>query len=98
MFDITAVLWLTVLSFVVLYWFHALRAKEAALKIAEKHCAEMEVQFLDQSVYLKRLWFKRNENGQLNSWREFYFEFTVSGDDRYLGRVSMLGKKIIRGT
>ena len=93
-FDISAILWLTLLSLVVFYWVHALRTKEVALKVAEKHCEEMEVQFLDQSVYLKRLWFKRNDVGHLSLWREFYFEFTVSGDDRYFGRVTLLGKKI----
>jgi Protein of unknown function (DUF3301) len=95
MFDITAILWLTFLSFVAFYWMHALRAKEIALKIAEKHCEEMQVQFLDQTVYLKRIWFKRSDLGQLNLWREFYFEFTVGGDDRYLGRVALLGKKVL---
>ena len=95
MFDISAILWLTFLSFVAFYWVHSLRTKEIALAAAEKHCAEMQVQFLDQSVYLKRMWIKRNDGGQLNLWREFYFEFTVNGDDRYFGRVTLLGKKTI---
>jgi hypothetical protein len=94
MFDISAILWLTFLSFVIFYLIHAVRTKAIAFSAAEKHCAEMEVQFLDQSVYLKRIWCKRNDQGQLSLWREFYFEFTVSGDDRYFGRVTLLGKQI----
>lgn len=94
MFDINSILWLTFFAFIAFYWIHALRTKDIALSAAEKHCDEMQVQFLDQSVYLKRIWFKRKDSGQLSLWREFYFEFTVSGDDRYFGRVSMLGKKI----
>jgi hypothetical protein len=27
-------------------------------------------------------------------WRAFYFEFTVIGDDRYVGRVVMLGNRV----
>ena len=94
MLDINAILWLILVAVIVFYWMHALRSKEAALKTAQKHCEQMQVQFLDQSVYLKRIWFKRNEQGQLCLWRDFYFEFTVSGDDRYFGRVTLLGKTI----
>lgn len=94
MFDINAILWLTLFMFVAFYWMHALRTKEIALNAAQRHCDAMQVQFLDQSVYLKRIWFKRNEQGQLSLWRDFYFEFTVSGDDRYFGRVTLLGKKV----
>lgn len=94
MLDINAILWLMLLAVVVFYWMNALRVKDAAFSAAQKHCEMMEVQFLDQSVYLKRIWFKRNEQGQLCLWRDFYFEFTVNGDDRYFGRVTMLGRKI----
>ena len=94
MLDINAILWLTLFAFIGFYWMHAMRTKEAAHKAAEQHCDEMQVQFLDQSVYLKRLWFKRNDLGQLCLWRDFYFEFTSTGDERYFGHVTMLGKKI----
>ncbi|HWV15500.1 MAG TPA: DUF3301 domain-containing protein [Cellvibrio sp.] len=95
MLDINAIFWLTLLALVVFYWMHSLRAKEQAFNAAHRHCEQMQVQFLDQSVYLKRIGFKRNEQGQLSLWRNFYFEFTVNGDDRYFGRVLMLGKKIM---
>ena len=94
MFDINSILWLTAIAFVAFYWIHALRTKEIANKAAEHHCEQMQVQFLDQTVFLKKLWFKRNSQGHLGIWREYYFEFTVSGEDRYFGRVFMLGKRI----
>ena len=53
-----------------------------------------QVQLLDENVYLRRLWFKRNDLGKLSLWRAFYFEFTVTGGDRYYGRVIMLGSRI----
>jgi hypothetical protein len=93
-FDITSILWLTLFAVVVFYWIHAMRSKEIAVKAAEKHCQFMEVQFLDQTVFLKKLSFKRNALGQLGFMREYYFEFTVSGEDRYFGRVFMLGNRI----
>jgi hypothetical protein len=94
MFDLQSVLWLTLIAIVVFYWRGALLVKERAFIAAQKRCAEMEVQLLDESVYLRRLWFKRNEIGRLLLWRAFYFEFTVSGADRYFGRVIMLGSRI----
>lgn len=71
-----------------------MRTKELAVKAAEKHCEHMQVQFLDQTVFLKKLSFKRNASGQLGFMREYYFEFTVSGEDRYFGRVFMLGNRM----
>jgi hypothetical protein len=93
-FDITSILWLTAFAVVVFYWVHAVRTKELAVKTAERHCEHMEVQFLDQTVFLKKLSFKRNARGQLGFMREYYFEFTVSGEDRYFGRVFMLGNRV----
>ncbi|RYD73450.1 MAG: DUF3301 domain-containing protein [Sphingobacteriales bacterium] len=94
MFDINAILWLTAIAFVAFYWIHALRTKEIANKAAEQHCEQMQVQFLDQTVFLKKIGIKRNSHGHLSLLREYYFEFTVSGEDRYVGRVFMLGKRI----
>ena len=95
MFDINAILWLTFLSFIGFYWLGALRAKEIAHSAAEKHCDEMQVQLLDQSVYLKKLWFKRNTQGHLQIWRQFNFEFSSTGDERYTGKVITLGRKTL---
>ena len=94
MFDLNSVLWLTLIIVAIYYWRGALHVKERAFNAAQKRCAEMEVQLLDENVYLRRLWFKRNELGRLSLWRAFYFEFTVSGADRYFGRVIMLGSHI----
>lgn len=92
MFDITSVFWLIAIGLAILYWFRALQVKDIAYAAAQRHCAEMQVQMLDQNVYLRRLWFKRDERSRLYLWRAFYFEFTVTGEDRYIGRVLMLGR------
>lgn len=86
--------WLIILTAVILYWRTALRVKERAFLAARQRCQDMDVQLLDESIYLRRLWLKRNEHGRLAFWRAFYFEFTVSGSDRYFGRVLMLGNRI----
>jgi hypothetical protein len=94
MFDLQSILWLTLIAIFIYYWRGALLVKDRAYHAAQKRCEEMEVQLLDENVYLRRLWFKRNEQGKLSLWRAFYFEFTVSGADRYFGRVIMLGSRI----
>ncbi|MBU2885793.1 DUF3301 domain-containing protein [Gilvimarinus agarilyticus] len=94
MSDLTVVIWFFVVVATVYYWWRALMAKEVALRAAARHCKEMDIQLLDQSVYLRRLWFKRNHKGALSLWRAFYFEFTSTGEDRYTGRVIMLGRRI----
>jgi hypothetical protein len=94
MFDLTAIFWLIVLGLVALYWRQALIAKEQAYVAALRHCKQMQVQLLDQNVHLRRLWFKRDERGQLCLWRAFYFEFSALGDERYQGRVIMLGSRV----
>lgn len=94
MFDLQFIVWLAVIVIAVFYWRGALLVKERAFIAAQKRCAEMEVQLLDESIYLRRLWLKRNDAGKLSLWRAFYFEFTVSGADRYFGRVIVLGSRI----
>jgi hypothetical protein len=94
MFDLQSILWLTLIILTVYYWRGALRVKERAFAAAQRRCTEMDVQLLDETVYLRRLWLKRNDRGVLSLWRAFYFEFTVSGSDRYYGRVIMLGPHI----
>src|SRR5690606_21233405 len=94
MFDLSSVFWLILIALIAYYWHRALLAKEQAFAAAQRHCNTMQVQLLDQSVYLRRLWFKRDGRGSLCLWRAFYFEFTAMGDDRYLGRVIMLGSRV----
>jgi hypothetical protein len=94
MLNLNALVWLAVIALLIIYAVKAMRARETAYRAARRHCDEMDVQILDQNVYLRRIWFKRNDAGRLSLWRTFYFEFTVSGADRYFGRVIMLGRRV----
>ena len=77
------------------YVWRALQARELAYAAAHRECENMQVQLLDQSVYLRKLWFRRNKHGRLGFWRVYYFEFTVTGGTRYVGRVFMLGRRTL---
>lgn len=95
MLDIQWLLWLIILAALIFYWRDALRVKELAYRAARERCADLDVQLLDETIFLRRIWLKRNARGQMAVWRAFYFEFTVAGTDRYFGRVLMLGSSLI---
>ncbi|HBA67099.1 MAG TPA: DUF3301 domain-containing protein [Methylococcaceae bacterium] len=75
-------------------WSDALSIREYAYLAARKHCADMDVQMLDDCVALSRMTFKRDEFGKLRLMRSFEFEFSASGDDRYVGLITMTGRRI----
>ncbi|WP_232522325.1 DUF3301 domain-containing protein [Marinimicrobium alkaliphilum] len=96
MLDIKALLWLSALALLGFCVVRSIKTREFALQAALYQCQKMNVQLLDQSVFLRRLWVKRHPKGHLALWRAYYFEFTVNGAERYQGRVLMLGRKIER--
>ena len=83
-----------VVGALVWFWFDSIGAKEKARLTGRDHCAKGNVQFLDDTVALSKLRLRRNRLGRLNFYREFKFEFSSSGDDRYIGIVSLLGQRV----
>lgn len=79
-----------------LYWRAAAQSKEIAADAARRECNLNDVQLLDQSVNLIRLSASRNHNDRWRLWRAYRFEYATNGEDRYIGRVSTLGKKVTR--
>ena len=80
---------------VIVYWYwRAYAVKEMVLRIVRKHCQEMNVQLLDDSVVLRGLWFKRDAHDALRVRRSYEFEFTSTGDERYHGSAVVLGLRL----
>lgn len=73
-------------------FYSAMRIRELAFKAAARHCSQLNLQLLDQSVSIKSVWFKRDKNGLIRFWRSYKFEFSSMGDERYKGLVVMLGE------
>lgn len=86
--------WLFIACTAVWYWWRAKAIKDFVLQAAGNYCKTMDVLLLDDAVYLRGLWFKRDSEGALRVWRRFLFDFTSTGDERYTGRVIMLGQRI----
>jgi len=76
------------------YWWDSLEAKEIAREAGRRACQQAELQFLDDTVIKRKAWLRRDERGRMQFCRLYFFEFTRSGEQRYLGRVVMLGKRV----
>lgn len=92
--DLHDLFWLTLVTLFCIHWWRSQKAKEIALRHTRIYCKEHSLQLLDDSIGLRALWFKRDEGGQLRIWRSYVFEFTATGDDRYQGRIVLLGNRV----
>ena len=95
------ILYLVLIMFVVvafMVWWRTQEIKHYALKVARRHCDELSLQMLDESIALKRIRLRRSERGAFNLVREFVFEFSSTGDERYIGLVEVFGRKVERVT
>jgi hypothetical protein len=76
------------------YWVNAQKAKEIALIKAKAHCLAMDVQMLDEYVALHSIKLKRDGSGKIQLQRSFTFEFSSTGNERYNGKVLLLGRRV----
>ncbi|MGP4845126.1 DUF3301 domain-containing protein [Marinobacter sp. 1Y8] len=82
------------LGYLAWYWWRAKEIKDFVLRACRDHCQRLDVLLLDDAVYLRGIWFKRDPDGRVRVWRRFMFEFTSTGEDRYLGYAILLGRTI----
>lgn len=92
MLDLFLIVLLLLLAY---YWSSATKAREIAFSAAVIHCRKMDVLLLDDYAALTGQWLKRDELGKVKVWRSFQFEFSSTGEERYHGKVIMLGRKIL---
>ena len=77
---------------IVMFWWDSVGVKEQARKIGSDVCKRSDVQFLDDTVALKKISLRRNSNGQLSFYRIFWFEFSSDNYQRFTGKIYMLGR------
>ena len=78
------------------FWWDSLGARQAAREAGRRVCEREGVQFLDDTVAISRLHLQRNRQGRLAFYREYRFEYSLSGEERLQGRVNLLGKQVLR--
>jgi len=81
---------------IVLYWRSSQQCKQYAVAAARRECELHRVQLLDQTVQQIKLSMSRDEADRWRFWREYRFEYSLGGVDRYEGRLAMLGHKLVR--
>jgi hypothetical protein len=78
------------------FFFTAARAAaERAAEIGRDACQAAGVQWLDQSVHATGMRLRRHDNGWLGVERSFRFEYSEDGQDRHIGRVVLLGERLV---
>jgi hypothetical protein len=77
------------------FWWDGLQKRELAIQAARQACDRAGVQFLDESVALRRMRLRRDDDQRASVYREFAFEYSTVGDDRQPGRVYLLGRRIL---
>lgn len=94
MFDLSDVMVFAGFSLFCMLWWNAQGVKQIALTSTKAYCKKMDVQLLDDGVFLRGFWFKRNARNTVHLWRSYNFEFTTTGDERYGGRIILLGRHV----
>ena len=72
------------------FWLDSLRAREIATEVCKTACAQRELQFLDQTVALRRLGLAWRSEG-LRIRRVYRFDFSEEGVGRRSGYLVMRG-------
>lgn len=87
--------WITLLAIATLIWawMDALTARERAINAGRELCREAGVQWLDQSVSLKRLRIGLRD-GMPTLLRRYGFEVSVDGSDRHRGHLDLGGPRL----
>jgi hypothetical protein len=86
---------LLILTGAIFYWLDSIRAKEIATEHGAAECKKVLLEFLDETVVIKKVRLRRGTRGQLAIYREYQFEFSSTGEYRYKGVVRLLGKYLI---
>ncbi len=90
----SSILYLIVIAALVWFWSDSVSARELAIARCQRACKEVDVQLLDQTVRLARITIARMATGRMQLRRHYRYDFSINGQDRYQGRISMLGRRV----
>lgn len=76
------------------FWRDSLGAREQARAASAHACRQSNLQLLDDTVALERLWMRRDRDGRLKLERLYLFEFTDTGQRRQVGSVLLVGWRV----
>ena len=82
------------LALIAWFWFDSLRARERSTRTARKLCEKEQVQLLDDTVALGRIWLGRGDAGRIQVCRVYLFDFVDVDDERRQGLVVTIGPRV----
>lgn len=85
---------LMVLAAIVAWIWHGHGLRERALERAKQHCAKLDLELLDDNVALRRIAFLKDAKGRRRPARVYGFEFTVTGEHRYPGTLTLFSGRV----
>ncbi len=88
----TLLYFLLTAALVTLYIHTTLQAREIATGLAIKACKDQGYQFLDGTVFREKTCFRFKPKLQLE--RHYRFEYSITGDDRFNGYLTVTGKRL----
>ncbi|NOT12713.1 MAG: DUF3301 domain-containing protein [Methylococcaceae bacterium] len=77
------------------YWSSAKTVHEVAYYAVKQHCLSLQLQMLDDYVAFNAISIKRDNQGRLRFMRRYHFEFSATGNERYNGTITILGRQTI---
>jgi hypothetical protein len=77
------------------FWSSGRAAAERAEILGRQACEAAGVQWLDQSVHAIGLRLYRHDSGWLGLERTFRFDYSMDGQDRHVGRLSLRGDRLV---
>ncbi|HEV7166307.1 MAG TPA: DUF3301 domain-containing protein [Gammaproteobacteria bacterium] len=86
---------LTLVCVAIWFWNDSLLARERMLETCARLCRDLRLQFLDETVTLASIRPGRSEAGWLEFTRLYLFEFSGTGQDRWQGRATLAGRRVV---
>ena len=96
MIDLFDVFMLMLFASACAWLWHAHGLREHALGLVKQHCAKSDIELLDENVALRRLALLPDARGRKRLARVYGFEFTVTGEQRHVGSITLFGKQLGR--
>ncbi|MES9934923.1 MAG: DUF3301 domain-containing protein [Sedimenticola sp.] len=78
------------IALIIWFWLDSARAREIATAICAEACNSRNLQFLDQTVALKRIGLRWTNQG-IRIRRRFQFDYSEEGEGRYSGHITLVG-------
>lgn len=89
------ILYFVILGFIIWFWRDSMQAREQAVSAGSQACQHINAQLLDQTVVLTRLRLCRTKTGTMALCRVYIFDFTLDGQARRKGTITMRGQVIL---